>query len=93
MLSPQISIFSRYQFPSLDTATTTANQQIGLCYGLGWGLFTSSEGKAFFKEGHDDGWGHFFDGAAGAPICDYFDDEQQQWGAHFQRVVREAGRG
>jgi CubicO group peptidase (beta-lactamase class C family) len=59
MLSPQISIFSKYQFPSLDTATTTANQQIGLCYGLGWGLFTSSEGKAFFKEGHDDGWEHF----------------------------------
>jgi len=59
MLSPQISIYSLHQFPSLDTATTTANQRIGLCYGLGWGLFTSPRGKAFFKEGHDDGWEHY----------------------------------
>lgn len=59
MLTPQISIYSKYQFPSLDTATTTPNQRIWLCYGLGWGLFMSTYGKAFFKEGHDDGWEHF----------------------------------
>ena len=59
MLTPQIAIFSRRQFPSLDTATTTENQKIRLSYGLGWGLFVSPAGKVFFKEGHDDGWEHF----------------------------------
>ncbi|TDW99104.1 serine hydrolase domain-containing protein [Dinghuibacter silviterrae] len=59
MLSPQIAIVSRRQFPSLDTATTMANLGIHLSYGLGWGLFTSPYGRAFFKEGHDDGWEHY----------------------------------
>jgi len=59
MITPQVSIFSRQQFPSLDTATTMANQRIGLAYGLGFGLFTTPYGKGFFKEGHDDGWEHF----------------------------------
>ena len=59
MLAQQINIYSKHQFPSLDTKTTTANQQISLGYGLGWGLFMSPFGKAFFKEGHDDGWEHF----------------------------------
>jgi CubicO group peptidase (beta-lactamase class C family) len=59
MLTPQIVIYSKHQFPSLDTAMTTANQKISLGYGLGWGIFVSIWGKAFFKEGHDDGWEHF----------------------------------
>ena len=60
MLAQQINIYSKHQFPSLDTATTTANQQISLGYGLGWGLFTERlSGKAIFKEGHDEGWEHF----------------------------------
>jgi len=59
MISPQIAIFSRRQFPSLGTATTKDNQKIQLAYGLGWGLFTSPFGKVFFKEGHDDGWEHY----------------------------------
>lgn len=59
MLTPQISISSSRQFPSLNTTTTTANQAIHLFYGLGFGLFTTPYGQAFFKEGHDDGWGHF----------------------------------
>jgi CubicO group peptidase (beta-lactamase class C family) len=58
MLSPQISIHSAHQFPSLDTATTTANDAIRLRYGLGWGIYSSPYGKAFFKEGHDEGWRH-----------------------------------
>jgi CubicO group peptidase (beta-lactamase class C family) len=59
MLSPQIGIDSKRQFPSLDTNTTNENKKIQLSYGLGWGLFTSPYGKAFFKEGHDDGWVHY----------------------------------
>jgi len=30
-----------------------------LSYGLGWGLFNSEYGKAFFKEGHLEGWEHY----------------------------------
>jgi len=58
MLSPQIQIRSAHQFPSLDPATSTANDGIRLRYGLGWGLYSSPYGKAFFKEGHDEGWRH-----------------------------------
>lgn len=39
MLTPQIQIFSRRQFPTLDTVTTEENKAIRLSYGLGWGLF------------------------------------------------------
>ncbi len=57
MLKPQIRIISERQFPTLSTGTTDENRAIDLSYGLGWGLFTShTHGKAFFKEGHDDGW-------------------------------------
>jgi CubicO group peptidase (beta-lactamase class C family) len=59
MLSPQIAIYTQHQFPSLNNDTTGANRSINLSYGLGWGLFTSSYGKAFFKEGHGDGWVHY----------------------------------
>lgn len=59
MLSPQIAILSRHEFPSLDTTTNPDNRKIGLSYGLGWGLFTSPYGKVFFKEGHNDGWEHY----------------------------------
>lgn len=58
MLSPQIRIRSAHQFPSLATATTTVNDAIRLRYGLGWGLYSSPYGEAFFKEGHDEGWRH-----------------------------------
>jgi CubicO group peptidase (beta-lactamase class C family) len=59
MLSPQIAIHSTHQFPSLSNDTTSANENIHLSYGLGWGLFNTSSGAAFFKEGHDDGWVHY----------------------------------
>jgi CubicO group peptidase (beta-lactamase class C family) len=58
MFSPQITIHSAHQFPSLAEATTNANDGIRLRYGLGWGLYSSPYGKAFFKEGHDEGWRH-----------------------------------
>ncbi|HXE09476.1 MAG TPA: serine hydrolase domain-containing protein [Acidobacteriaceae bacterium] len=56
MLTPQIRIHSAHQFPSLNTDTATADDSIALSYGLGWGLYSSPYGPAFFKEGHDDGW-------------------------------------
>jgi len=58
MLAPQILIHSEHQFPSLENTTTTANDDIRLRYGLGWGLYSSPYGKGFFKEGHDEGWRH-----------------------------------
>lgn len=59
MLSPQIEIFSKHQFPSLSTQTTDENRAIRLSYGLGWCLYSSPYGKVFFKEGHDDGFRNY----------------------------------
>jgi len=58
MLRPQVKIHSAHQFPSLATETTSANDAIQLSYGVGWGLYSSPYGPAFFKEGHDEGWRH-----------------------------------
>jgi CubicO group peptidase (beta-lactamase class C family) len=59
MLTPQIQIFSRHEFPTLSTETTDENKAIRLSYGLGWGLYWTPHGKAFFKEGHLEGWRHY----------------------------------
>jgi CubicO group peptidase (beta-lactamase class C family) len=59
MLTAQIAIYSKRQFPSLNADTTNQNRPIKLSYGLGWGIFTSPYGKVFFKEGHGDGWVHY----------------------------------
>jgi CubicO group peptidase (beta-lactamase class C family) len=58
MLRPQVKIHSTHQFPSLTTETTTAYDAIRLSAGLGWGLYSSPYGNAFFKGGYDDGWRH-----------------------------------
>jgi CubicO group peptidase (beta-lactamase class C family) len=59
MTTPQIQIFSRRQFPTLSPDTTDENRAIRLSYGLGWGLYTTPYGDAFFKEGHDEGWRNY----------------------------------
>jgi hypothetical protein len=59
MLSPQIQIFSKHQFPTLEASTSEENRAIRLSYGLGWGLYSSPYGKAFFKEGHDEGFRNY----------------------------------
>jgi len=59
MLSPQIQILSKRQFPTLATETTEENKPIRLSYGLGWGLYWTPYGKAFFKEGHLDGFQNY----------------------------------
>jgi CubicO group peptidase (beta-lactamase class C family) len=59
MTTPQIQIFSRRQFPTLSPDTTDENRAIRLGHGLGWGLYTTPYGDAFFKEGHDEGWRNY----------------------------------
>jgi CubicO group peptidase (beta-lactamase class C family) len=59
MLSPQIRILSKHEFPTLPQELTDENKPIRLSYGLGWGLYWTPYGKAFFKEGHDEGWRHY----------------------------------
>src|SRR5215469_2117525 len=59
MLSPQIQINSKHEFPSLNNETTDENKSIRLSYGLAWGLYWTPYGKVFFKEGHDDGWRNY----------------------------------
>lgn len=59
MLSPQIQILSKHEFPTLATEITDENKSIRLSYGLGWGLYSTPYGNAFFKEGHDDGLRHY----------------------------------
>lgn len=65
MLSPQIQIPWKHEFPTLEFEKTDANKSIRLSYGLGWGLYWTPYGKAFFKEGHADGFRNYavcFDG-------------------------------
>ena len=59
MLSRQIQIYSKHEFPTLDSETTDENNTIRLSYGLAWGLYWTPYGKAFFKEGHDEGWRNY----------------------------------
>jgi CubicO group peptidase (beta-lactamase class C family) len=60
MTRPQVTISSAAQFPTLATETTDENRVVGLSYGLGWGVLEKTPyGRAFFKEGHDDGWEHY----------------------------------
>jgi CubicO group peptidase (beta-lactamase class C family) len=49
MLSPQIQILSKHEFPPLSSETTDENKPIRLSYGLGWGLYWTPYGKVFFK--------------------------------------------
>ena len=59
MLSPQIAITSKHEFPSLSEETTEENKAIHLSYGLGWGLYWTPHDEAVFKEGHDVGWRNY----------------------------------
>ena len=56
MLSVQIPIVSKFEFPPLLPDTTDEYKGIQLSYGLGVSLYHTPYGWAFFKEGHDEGW-------------------------------------
>ncbi len=59
MTSLQIRIRSGSQFGPLAAVDVSDNDTILLGYGLGVGVFQTPYGRAYFKEGHDDGWGHY----------------------------------
>jgi len=54
MIRRTIVIDSVKQFPTLSAARTDQWRPIGLGYAVGWGVFETPYGLAFFKEGHDD---------------------------------------
>jgi CubicO group peptidase (beta-lactamase class C family) len=71
MFTTQIKIHSLRQFPTLAAETSNANDAIQLSYGIGWGLYSTSHHRAFFKEGHDEGARHLalcFDNGTGILI-------------------------
>jgi CubicO group peptidase (beta-lactamase class C family) len=59
MTSTQIRIRSQRQFGPLAIVDGPDNDAIQLGYGFGVGVFHTPYGRAFFKEGHDEGWGHY----------------------------------
>lgn len=59
MTRRHVQIRSQKQFGPLAMIDSSGNDNIELGYGLGIGVFTTPYGRAFFKEGHDDGWGHY----------------------------------
>ncbi|RYZ17880.1 MAG: class A beta-lactamase-related serine hydrolase, partial [Chitinophagaceae bacterium] len=59
MTRTQVRIRSRAQFGPMSLVDSTDNDAIRLGYGLGVGVFHTPYGRAFFKEGHDEGWGHY----------------------------------
>ncbi|MEG3145051.1 serine hydrolase domain-containing protein [Sphingomonas sp. RT2P30] len=59
MVRSSIAIDSPSQFPTLNDQRTDRWKAIRLGYGVGWGLFDTPYGHAFFKEGHDDGTSNY----------------------------------
>ncbi|MFO0859839.1 MAG: serine hydrolase domain-containing protein [Phycisphaerales bacterium] len=59
MLQPSIRIRSERQFPTLNEAVTDRDDGIKLSYGLGWGVIDTPHGRAWFKEGHADGFQNY----------------------------------
>jgi CubicO group peptidase (beta-lactamase class C family) len=57
MLKPYIQIRALHQFAlKADEGEGKEAAEVGLAYGIGWGLLTKTRfGPAFFKEGHGDG--------------------------------------
>jgi CubicO group peptidase (beta-lactamase class C family) len=59
LITPQALIKSKQQFGPNSLIDTNDNDGIQLGYGLGFGLYETPYGQAFFKEGHLEGWQHY----------------------------------
>ena len=59
MIGRHVEIDSETQFPTLQEKRTDRWKSIGLGYGIGWGVFDTRYGRAFFKEGHDEGTANY----------------------------------
>lgn len=60
IIAPQIEVQSERGFGPLRERFKNKYKNINLAWGLGWGLFeTSDGGKAYFHGGHDDGWQNY----------------------------------
>ena len=59
MFAPNIRINSKKQFGPESLEITNSNDNIGLSYGLGWGILESPYGQGYFKEGHGAGFQHY----------------------------------
>jgi len=59
MLTPQVQVGGWKEVSIFDSSIAVQSKEMHVAYGLGWGLFASSRGPAFFKEGHLDGWEHY----------------------------------
>jgi CubicO group peptidase (beta-lactamase class C family) len=59
MIRRTIEIDGAKQFPTLDQPRTDQWKAIRLGYAVGWGVFDTPYGPAFFKEGHDDGTANY----------------------------------
>lgn len=60
MIKPQIRIKSKQQFGPESKINTKEFDTINLSYGLGWGLLKTKFGTGAFKEGHSEGFQHYF---------------------------------
>jgi CubicO group peptidase (beta-lactamase class C family) len=59
MLTPQIAIRSERMFGPGAWTDTDEVAAPGLSWALGWGMFDSEAGRAFFHTGHDFGWQNY----------------------------------
>lgn len=59
MLTAQIAVESERGFGPLRDRFNDQFKNIKLSWGLGWGLFESKDGPAFFHSGHTDGWQNY----------------------------------
>jgi CubicO group peptidase (beta-lactamase class C family) len=59
MLQPQIVINYKRMFGPDASTMTDENQDIHLAWGMGWGRFDTSYGRAFFHTGNGIGWKNY----------------------------------
>ncbi|MBL0026348.1 MAG: serine hydrolase [Saprospiraceae bacterium] len=59
LMKTQVRIKTTAQFGPLSQVETSLYDNIGLGYGLGWGVLNTPFGRGIFKEGHGDGFQHY----------------------------------